>query len=176
MLEFHIEGLETCLRESFHVNCWLFHDRARSEEGKPRALFIAEQHGGPAITSRDLVANALRMRPDRIIVGECRRSEAFDMLQAMNTGHEGSMTTIHANTARDGLARLETLCMMANIDVRNWSFCSLKNIEEAKNNFHLEHQHQQVGLLNHRSWWPLHNIFQNTSSEIAGCCHKLVHN
>jgi pilus assembly protein CpaF len=71
----------------------------------------------PAVTARDLVANALRMRPDRIIVGECRRSEAFDMLQAMNTGHEGSMTTLHANTPRDGLARLETLCMMANTDM-----------------------------------------------------------
>lgn len=67
----------------------------------------------PAITARDLVANALRMRPDRIIVGECRRAEAFDMLQAMNTGHAGSMTTIHANSARDALARVETLCMLA---------------------------------------------------------------
>jgi Flp pilus assembly CpaF family ATPase len=57
------------------------------------------------------------MRPDRIIVGECRRSEAFDMLQAMNTGHSGSMTTIHANSPRDGLTRLETLCMLANVDL-----------------------------------------------------------
>ncbi len=65
------------------------------------------------VTARDLVANALRMRPDRIIVGECRRSEAFDMLQAMNTGHSGSMTTIHANSPRDGLARLETLCLLS---------------------------------------------------------------
>ena len=71
----------------------------------------------PAITARDLVANALRMRPDRIIVGECRRSEAFDMLQAMNTGHLGSMTTIHANSPRDGLTRLETLCMLAGIEL-----------------------------------------------------------
>lgn len=70
-----------------------------------------------AVTARDLVANALRMRPDRIIVGECRRSEAFDMLQAMNTGHQGSMTTLHANSPRDGLARLETLCMLAGVDL-----------------------------------------------------------
>lgn len=70
-----------------------------------------------AITARDLVANSLRMRPDRIIVGECRRSEAFDMLQAMNTGHLGSMTTLHANSPRDALFRLETLCMMAGADI-----------------------------------------------------------
>ncbi len=69
------------------------------------------------VTARDLVANALRMRPDRILVGECRRSEAFDMLQAMNTGHDGSMTTIHANSPRDGLSRLETLCMLADVDL-----------------------------------------------------------
>jgi pilus assembly protein CpaF len=66
----------------------------------------------PPITATHLVANALRMRPDRILVGECRRTEAMDMLQAMNTGHNGSMTTIHANTPRDALSRLETLCMM----------------------------------------------------------------
>jgi pilus assembly protein CpaF len=71
---------------------------------------------GP-IWVRDLVANAMRMRPDRIIVGEVRRSEAFDMLQAMNTGHVGSMTTIHANGPRDALARLETLCMMTGVEI-----------------------------------------------------------
>lgn len=71
----------------------------------------------PAIHSRELVANALRMRPDRVIVGECRRSEAFDMLQTMNTGHDGSMTTIHANTTRDALSRVETLCMMAGTEI-----------------------------------------------------------
>ena len=70
-----------------------------------------------AITSRELVANALRMRPDRLVVGECRRGEAFDMLQAMNTGHEGSMTTLHANSARDALVRLETLCLLAGVDL-----------------------------------------------------------
>ncbi|MFO7535240.1 MAG: CpaF family protein [Kiritimatiellia bacterium] len=73
----------------------------------------ANVEGRGEVTIRDLVRNALRMRPDRIIVGECRGSEAFDMLQAMNTGHEGSMTTLHANTPRDMLARLEGLVMMA---------------------------------------------------------------
>ncbi len=73
--------------------------------------------GSPPITARDLVANALRMRPDRIIVGECRRGEAFDMLQAMNTGHAGSMTTIHANSPRDALSRLETLCMLSDVEL-----------------------------------------------------------
>lgn len=65
------------------------------------------------VSIRQLVINALRMRPDRILVGECRGAEAFDMLSAMNTGHEGSMTTIHANTARDALRRLEALVMLA---------------------------------------------------------------
>jgi len=62
---------------------------------------------------RDLVRNALRMRPDRIIVGECRGGEAFDMLQAMNTGHDGSLTTIHANSPRDALSRIENMVLMA---------------------------------------------------------------
>src|SRR5512133_1488536 len=68
--------------------------------------------GAGAITQRDLVINALRMRPDRIIIGECRGPEALDMLQAMNTGHDGSMTTLHANTAQDAFSRLETMTMM----------------------------------------------------------------
>jgi pilus assembly protein CpaF len=63
------------------------------------------------------VRNALRMRPDRIILGETRGSEALDMLQAMNTGHEGSMTTMHANTPRDALARLESMIAMAGVDL-----------------------------------------------------------
>ncbi len=69
--------------------------------------------GAGAITQRDLVINALRMRPDRIVIGECRGSEAFDMMQAMNTGHDGSMTTVHSNSARDAFSRLETMVMMA---------------------------------------------------------------
>jgi pilus assembly protein CpaF len=70
--------------------------------------------GAGAVTQRDLVINTLRMRPDRIIVGESRGPEALDMLQAMNTGHDGSMTTVHANSARDAFSRLETMVMMAN--------------------------------------------------------------
>jgi len=70
--------------------------------------------GQGQVTQRDLVKNALRMRPDRIIVGEVRGEEALDMLQAMNTGHEGSITTVHANTPRDAIARIETMVMMAN--------------------------------------------------------------
>ncbi len=73
--------------------------------------------GKGKVDTRDLVKNALRMRPDRIIVGECRGGEAMDMLQAMNTGHAGSMTTIHSNTPRDALARLETLIMMAGAEL-----------------------------------------------------------
>ena len=73
--------------------------------------------GRGSVTIRDLVRNALRMRPDRIVVGECRGGEALDMLQAMNTGHDGSLTTVHANTPRDALARLETLVLMAGFDL-----------------------------------------------------------
>ena len=73
--------------------------------------------GKGAVTIRDLVRNTLRMRPDRIVVGECRAGEALDMLQAMNTGHDGSLTTVHANTPRDSLARLETLTLMAGFDL-----------------------------------------------------------
>ncbi|MGH9459998.1 MAG: ATPase, T2SS/T4P/T4SS family [Vicinamibacteria bacterium] len=73
--------------------------------------------GEGAITIRDLVRNALRMRPDRIVVGECRSGEALDMLQAMNTGHDGSLTTVHANSPRDALARLETMSLMAGLDL-----------------------------------------------------------
>jgi pilus assembly protein CpaF len=73
--------------------------------------------GKGEVTQRDLVRNSLRMRPDRIIVGEVRGGEALDMLQAMNTGHDGSLSTLHANTARDALARLETLVLMAGMDL-----------------------------------------------------------
>ncbi len=80
----------------------------------------ANVEGEGAVTTRDLVRNALRMRPDRIIVGECRGPEALDMLQAMNTGHEGSLTTIHANTPRDALGRLEMMVGMAGFDLPIW--------------------------------------------------------
>ena len=73
--------------------------------------------GKGEVTIRDLVKNTLRMRPDRIVVGECRSGEALDMLQAMNTGHDGSLTTLHANTPRDALSRLETLVLMAGYDL-----------------------------------------------------------
>jgi pilus assembly protein CpaF len=73
--------------------------------------------GKGAVRQRQLVVNALRMRPDRIVVGEVRGDEAVDMLQAMNTGHEGSLTTIHANTPRDALSRLETMIAMANLNL-----------------------------------------------------------
>ncbi|HEX9077184.1 MAG TPA: CpaF family protein, partial [Anaerolineae bacterium] len=73
--------------------------------------------GRGEVTMRDLVINSLRMRPDRIIIGECRGGEALDMLQAMNTGHEGSMTTVHANSPRDSLHRLETMVLMAGVEL-----------------------------------------------------------
>jgi len=73
--------------------------------------------GKGVVTIRDLVRNALRMRPDRIIVGEVRGGEALDMLQAMNTGHDGSLTTLHANSPRDAISRLETMCLMAGMDL-----------------------------------------------------------
>jgi len=77
----------------------------------------ANIEGKGRITATDLVTNALRMRPDRIIIGECRGSEALDMLQAMNTGHEGSLTTIHANSPRDAVSRLETMISMGGIEL-----------------------------------------------------------
>jgi pilus assembly protein CpaF len=73
--------------------------------------------GKGAVRQRQLVINSLRMRPDRIVVGEVRAEEAFDMLQAMNTGHEGSLTTVHANSPRDALARIENMCSMANLNI-----------------------------------------------------------
>jgi pilus assembly protein CpaF len=73
--------------------------------------------GKGAVTTRDLVRNSLRMRPDRIVVGEVRTGEALDMLQAMNTGHDGSLTTLHANSPRDAISRLETMAMMAGLEI-----------------------------------------------------------
>jgi pilus assembly protein CpaF len=77
----------------------------------------ANTEGRGEISIRDLVRNALRMRPDRIVVGEVRDGAALDMLQAMNTGHDGSLTTVHANTPRDSIARLETMVLMAGMDL-----------------------------------------------------------
>ncbi|MBI3968160.1 MAG: CpaF family protein [Chloroflexi bacterium] len=77
----------------------------------------ADPDGTGRIAIRDLVINALRMRPERVIVGECRGGEALDMLQAMNTGHDGSMTTLHANSPRDAIARMETMVLMAGMDL-----------------------------------------------------------
>jgi pilus assembly protein CpaF len=78
---------------------------------------VANLEGKGQVTIRDLVRNALRMRPDRIVVGECRGGETLDMLQAMNTGHDGSLTTLHANTPRDALSRTETMVLMAGMDL-----------------------------------------------------------
>lgn len=77
----------------------------------------ANVEGRGEVTIRDLVINCLRMRPERIIVGECRGGETLDMLQAMNTGHDGSMTTVHANSPKDAIGRIETMCMMAGMDL-----------------------------------------------------------
>ena len=78
---------------------------------------LANIEGKGAVTARDLLKNALRMRPDRIIIGECRGAEALDMMQAMSTGHDGSMTTVHANSARDALIRIETMVMFSGVDL-----------------------------------------------------------
>ncbi len=92
-------------------------DTAELNLGQPHVVRLETRIAGVentgAITMRDLVINALRMRPERIIVGECRGPEAFQMLQAMNTGHDGSMTTLHANTPRDAISRIEAMVMMA---------------------------------------------------------------
>jgi pilus assembly protein CpaF len=90
----------------------LLQDHVLALEARPPNI-----EGKGQITIRDLVKNTLRMRPDRIVVGECRSGEALDMLQAMNTGHDGSLTTVHANSPRDTLARLETLVLMAGYDL-----------------------------------------------------------
>jgi pilus assembly protein CpaF len=87
-------------------------DHVLRMETKPRNV-----EGGGETTVRDLVRNSLRMRPDRIVVGECRGGEALDMLQAMNTGHDGSLTTLHANSPRDALSRLETMILMAGVEL-----------------------------------------------------------
>jgi pilus assembly protein CpaF len=90
----------------------LHQDHVLAMEARPPNI-----EGRGEVTIRDLVKNCLRMRPDRIVVGECRSGEALDMLQAMNTGHDGSLTTVHANSPRDTLARLETLVLMSGFDL-----------------------------------------------------------
>jgi pilus assembly protein CpaF len=90
----------------------LHHDNLVTLEARPKNM-----EGKGAVAIRDLVKNALRMRPDRIVVGECRGGEALDMLQAMNTGHDGSLTTAHANSPRDALSRLEVMVLMAGMDL-----------------------------------------------------------
>ncbi len=90
----------------------LHHDNLVTLEARPR-----NSEGRGLVSIRDLVRNALRMRPDRIVVGECRGGEALDMLQAMNTGHDGSLTTAHANSPRDLLSRLEVMSLMAGMEL-----------------------------------------------------------
>jgi len=96
-------------------------DAAELQLGQPHVVALESRppnlEGKGEYTIRDLVRNALRMRPDRIVVGECRGGEAIDMLQAMNTGHEGSLTTTHANSPKEAVARIETLCLMAGLDL-----------------------------------------------------------
>lgn len=96
-------------------------DAAELQIGLPNCVRLesrpANIEGEGLVEIRDLVRNALRMRPDRIIVGECRGGEALDMLQAMNTGHEGSLSTVHSNSPRDTISRLETLCLMSGLDL-----------------------------------------------------------
>jgi pilus assembly protein CpaF len=96
-------------------------DAAELQLGQPHVVSLetrpANMEGKGEYSIRDLVKNALRMRPDRIVVGECRGGEALDMLQAMNTGHDGSLTTTHANSPREAIARLETLVLMSGLEL-----------------------------------------------------------
>jgi pilus assembly protein CpaF len=93
----------------------------QSHVAKMEAQQAGEEGEGTEVTARELIRNALRMRPDRIIVGECRGAEALEMLQAMNTGHEGSFTSIHANTARDALTRIELMIGLAGLNLPIWA-------------------------------------------------------
>jgi pilus assembly protein CpaF len=107
-----IPGEERIITVEDAAELQLHHDHWISLESRP-----ANGEGKGAIPIRELVRNTLRMRPDRIVVGECRGGEALDMLQAMNTGHDGSLTTLHANNPRDAVARLETMVLMAGMDL-----------------------------------------------------------
>lgn len=112
VLSSYIPGDERILTIENAAELQLRQDHVVTLESRP-----ANIEGRGEITIRDLVINALRMRPDRIVVGECRGDEALDMLQAMNTGHDGSMTTAHSNSPRDTLSRLETMTLMAGMDL-----------------------------------------------------------
>ncbi|HVW25515.1 MAG TPA: ATPase, T2SS/T4P/T4SS family [Polyangiaceae bacterium] len=104
-----------------HERVVTIEDAAELQLAQPHVVSLEARppnlEGKGEYSIRDLVKNALRMRPDRIVVGECRGGEAIDMLQAMNTGHEGSLTTTHANSPREAVARIETLCLMAGLDL-----------------------------------------------------------
>src|SRR5260370_23711090 len=93
----------------------------QSHVAKLEAHQAGEEGEDVEVTIRELIRNSLRMRPDRIIVGECRGAEALEMLQAMNTGHEGSLTSIHANTARDALTRIELMIGLAGLNLPIWA-------------------------------------------------------
>src|SRR5690606_30192798 len=105
------EGKRTVTPEDAIERKFTHEHVARLESRTPNTEKRAE------VTIRDLVKNSLRMRPDRVVIGECRGGEALDMLQAMNTGHDGSISTLHANSPRDCVARLETLVLMAGMDL-----------------------------------------------------------
>jgi pilus assembly protein CpaF len=109
-LSSYISGRERILTIEDSAELQLKQDHVIRLECRP-----ANVEGRGAVKQRDLVINALRMRPDRIVLGEVRGEEALDMLQAMNTGHDGSLTTVHANTPRDAIGRMETMCMMGNV-------------------------------------------------------------
>jgi pilus assembly protein CpaF len=111
-LSSYIDGRERIVTIEDSAELQLQQEHVARLETRPENI-----EGRGAVTQRDLVKNALRMRPDRIIVGEVRGGEAFDMLQAMNTGHDGSMTTVHANTARDSLSRVEQMIGMSGIEI-----------------------------------------------------------
>lgn len=111
-LSSEIPGTERVITIEDAAELQLSHDNLISLEARPK-----NQEGQGAVGIRELVINALRMRPDRLVVGECRGAEALDMLQAMNTGHAGSLSTVHANTARDALRRLEVMVLMGGIEL-----------------------------------------------------------
>ncbi|WP_369805510.1 CpaF family protein [Sphingobium sp. EM0848] len=111
-LSSYIDGRERIVTIEDSAELQLQQDHVARLETRPPNI-----EGKGEITQRDLVKNALRMRPDRIILGECRAGETFDMLQAMNTGHDGSMTTVHANTPRDALSRIEQMIGMSGVDM-----------------------------------------------------------